>query len=438
MFDKNRIDEVLRQNGMHPDLIDLDAELEKYKKEMLDGLRVQGGSSLLMLPTFIATSDGVPREQSAIVIDAGGTNLRIGRILFDADGEIVIEHFDKYDMPGTRHRITKEQMFDEIASHVKPLLRGQDRIGFCFSFVFESLPDHDGIIEAMSKEVDVTGVGGAHACAELEAALLRSGAPDNGRRYVMINDTVATLLGAKAVHTDVDYSSYAGLILGTGMNACYIEKTKNIQKLTESVFANDNMVVNMEAGIYTGLAQGTVDRQVDDASQFPGDHMYEKMISGGYFGDVLFGTFKLVCDAGLLSEASATALMRLGTVSLKTVTQYIEGRGGEDNIYERLARQNEEDRKTMDYVLDRLYERCAKMVVIMLCGIAEQADAGRDAARPFCVCAEGTTFYRSPLLTKHLDILMETYVTNQKHRHLHMVQTDDATLIGTALAALTN
>lgn len=436
MFDKQRIDAVLKENGMHPDGIDLDAELAKYLGQMRDGLNKKEGSSLLMLPTYVSTADALPQGQSAIVIDAGGTNLRVGRVRFD--GGAVVEHFDQYPMPGTQKQLTKDEMFAEIAAYIKPLLRGGDKIGFCFSFVFESLPDHDGVIEAMSKEVDVTGVGGVHACAELEAALVRAGATDDGRSYVMINDTVATLLGAQAVHTDISYCSFAGLILGTGVNACYIEKTANIGKLAPGSYTDDSMVVNMEAGVYTGLKQGTIDKQVDTASQYPGDHIYEKMISGGYFGRVLHGTLMLLSGQGLFSPAFADAVAPLGKVSLKEITRYIEGKAGDDNIYAQLARQNDDDRQTMDYVLDCLYERCAKMVTVLLCAIAEQTNSGADSAHPLCVCAEGTTFYRSPLLTKHLDALMRDYVQGQKGRTISIVRTDDATLTGTALAALTN
>lgn len=438
MFEKQRINTVLKEHGMHPGCIDLDAELETYKQEMRDGLAKKDGSSLMMLPTYVGTFDSLPKDESAIVIDAGGTNLRVGRVRFGKDGGISVERVDRYAMPGTEKSITKEEMFSEIAGHVLPLLQGGDRIGFCFSFVFESLPNHDGIIEAMSKEVDVAGVGGAHACTELEAALVRAGAPGGGRRYVMINDTVATLLGARAVHTDIPYCSHVGMILGTGMNACYIEQTSNIGKLEPGVYAGDNMVVNMEAGIYTGLAQGTVDKQVDKASQYPGDHVYEKMISGGYFGHVLYGTFKLLWENGLFSGGFAEAMKPLRKVSLKEITRYIEGTADENNLYAQLAAKNADDRQTLDYALELLYERCAKMVVIMLCGIAGHTQSGADAAHPLCVCAEGTTFYRSPLLTKYLDILMRDYVAGQHGRHIRIVSTDDATLTGTALAALTN
>lgn len=438
MFDKQRVDAVLAQHGMHPDGIVLDAELEKYKKEMQAGLAQKDGSSLMMLPTYIGTTETLPAGQRAIVIDAGGTNLRIGKVRFLKEGGVQVEHFDQHAMPGSLHRITKEQMFDAIAAHVAPLLRGGDHIGFCFSFVFEPLPDHDGVIEAMSKEVQVTDVAGACACAELEAALLRHGAANGDRHYVMINDTVATLLGAKAVHTDAAYASFVGMILGTGLNACYIERTANIGKLAPGVYTEPNMVINMESGIYTGIAQGAVDREVDSRSKYPGDHVFEKMISGGYFGDVLFGTLKLLCGAGVFSADCEATLMRLGTVSLKTVTTYIKGEAGEDNIYQRIATQDPEDGKTLEYVLDLMYLRCAKLVTVMLCGIAEQADVGNEAAHPLCVCAEGTTFYRSPLLTKHLDILLREYVAERRGRYIKIVRTDDATLIGTALAALTN
>jgi hexokinase len=437
MFDKDKIDGILTQNGMHPNCIVMADEIDKYLISMRHGLNHPVKNSLLMLPTYVGVSDNLPLGQSAIAIDAGGTNLRVARVVFEASGHIAVQDLNSYPMPGSRCRVSKFGMFDEIAEKVRPLLTGDDKIGFCFSFVFQSTPDRDAIIEAMSKEVLVTDIGGAHACAELEAALLRQGATGT-RRYAILNDTVAALLGGKAAHADQGFDSYVGMIFGTGFNACYIEQTRNIGKVQAGSYAADRMIVNMEAGVYNGLTQGAVDRHIDQISQRHGDHLYEKMVSGGYFGDVIYGTLKLLCEADIFSDACRDTLLRLGTVSLKTITVHIEGRGGEDNIYTRIAKANAMDGEILDYVLNLLYLRAAKMVLIMLSAIATQIGAGQNPAHPLCICAEGTTFYKSPLLTRHLETLQREFMEKERGVYLKYVHTDDATLVGTALAALTD
>lgn len=39
-----------------------------------------------------------------------------------------------------------------------------------------------------------------------------------------------------------------GVILGTGTNACYIEKSDQIKKLPSSVIGDSGMIINMEWG----------------------------------------------------------------------------------------------------------------------------------------------------------------------------------------------
>ncbi len=438
MFDAKRVGDFLLQNGMHPACVDLDVELGKFKAEMVAGLEKAGGSSLLMLPTYIDAAGEVPVEESAIVIDAGGTNLRVALVRFDDKRAPVTEYYEKYAMPGSTAPVTKEEMFDQIAAYVAPIIKESTRIGFCFSYVFESTPRRDGVMHAMCKEVTVTGIDGALACEELEAAFQRRGA-EGTRRYVMLNDTVATQLGAKAVHGDAGCSGYVGFILGTGLNTCYTEQVEQIKKLPPCDYSSKTMIVNMESGVYTGFAQGAVEKKIDARSQYPGDHMYEKMLSGGYFGDIVCETLKLACAEGLFHAAFCDAIGGLDTVNLREITEYIlQKEVLQDNFYEHFAAQNEDDRQTLNLILELLYERVAKLLTVMFCAIAEDTDTGADAACPLRICAEGTTYYRSPLLLKYLNGLLENYAKGERGRYIEMVQTKNATLVGTALAALIN
>lgn len=46
----------------------------------------------------------------------------------------------------------------------------------------------------------------------------------------------------------VDPKCEMGVILGTGTNACYIEKSDQIKKLPSSVIGDSGMIINMEWG----------------------------------------------------------------------------------------------------------------------------------------------------------------------------------------------
>lgn len=44
------------------------------------------------------------------------------------------------------------------------------------------------------------------------------------------------------------------------------------------------MIVNMEAGIHVGFPMARPTGCWDASSEIPGDHMFEKMVSGAYLG----------------------------------------------------------------------------------------------------------------------------------------------------------
>ena len=74
-------EEFLLQTGMHPDLIDLQRQTSLFRREMQRGL-AGDSSSLPMLPTYLTTDGVLPADKPVLVIDAGGTNLRLARVTF--------------------------------------------------------------------------------------------------------------------------------------------------------------------------------------------------------------------------------------------------------------------------------------------------------------------------------------------------------------------
>jgi len=426
------LEELFLQTGMHPDCVDLDRETDRMLGQMREGLAKDRGSSLLMLPTYISAEGELPRNESAVVIDAGGTNLRCALVTFDENRSPKIDAFRNYPMPGSAGAITSDELFDTIASYTDELVKECPRAGFCFSYVFDATPQRDGRIAALCKEVTAAGIEGKYACAELEKAYLRRGIAGE-RRYTMLNDTVAALLGAKARHGTDGCDSYAGFILGTGMNACYVEQTDSIPKISGEGVGTPSMIVNMEAGVYTGFRQSEAERAVDANSQIPGDHMFEKMVSGGYFGSVLAETLRLVVRAGLLPETFA----KEKSVDLRELTAYILHKDPQANRYEALAGDTG-NREVFDRILDLSYARAAKLITVLFTSVALRSGFGSDRGRPLRIAAEGTTWYKSPLLLKWMDEYMVSYSAKQKGKYLEVVRTDDATLIGSALAALLN
>lgn len=90
-----------------------------------------------------------------------------------------------------------------------------------------------------------------------------------------------------------DSSTRIGVILGTGTNAAYVERVKNL-KTTHGLPLDDVVVINTEWGGFGSGQPGTlpltqVDVDIDRASPNPGEQWFEKLIVGFFVVACLHG-----------------------------------------------------------------------------------------------------------------------------------------------------
>jgi hexokinase len=55
-----------------------------------------------------------------------------------------------------------------------------------------------------------------------------------------------------------------------------------------------------------------------------------------------------------------------------------------------------------------------------------------------CIVAEGTVFYGLKSLKARVEYYLKEYLKDKKHRYYEIVNVENATLIGAAIAGLTN
>lgn len=426
-MDRNGIDRILEELGMHPDCYVLEDCARNFRAAMERGLSGDR-SGMMMLPTFLSADGQVPLGEKVLVLDAGGTNLRRAVASFDERGNIVLEHFQRRPMPGTRGEVGVPEFFDEIAEFLLPVLPESDRISFCFSYATTALPNGDGRLHHFCKEVYVRDSAGIEVCAELQKALARKGVGE-GKHCVLLNDSVAALLGGKAA-SQQDFDSYLGYVYGTGTNCCYVEETSNISG-TDG-YAGHSMIVNMESGIHATFPQGEADRLVDEESEFPGDHLFEKMMSGAYLGRLMTVTAQCCARKGIFTEAGAAEIMAADSFDLKDVGDLWAG-GAMPGLT--LV---EEDQQALRQIADRLYERAAKLVAVTIGCVLCWTNTGRDAKRPVCISIEGTTFRKSAAIRRHFFRYEAEYLNRELGVFITLLEREDTTLAGTAVAGLLN
>lgn len=427
-----KVDDFLHQYQMHPSLTDVDACTQAFYQDIHRGLQGQDDAWMLMLPTYLTVADNIPQEEPVIVIDAGGTNFRIGLVTMTADGP-KIEDLTVSPMPGSSQAITWTQFVEQVAQAILPFTNRSRRVGLCFSYASESLPNQDGRVIKFTKQVVITDSENQELGRDISASLAEKGVPGVG--FVVLNDTVAALLGGIASLKDETLDGHIGLIYGTGVNTCYAQSTDALATVT-TPWPYENMIINMESAQFEGGVMGTFDKRLDDASLDPGMCLYEKMVSGRYAGEVVYYTLLQAAQDGLFSPHFAQVIQGLDTLPMVEADRFVRMPYGDGLLAQ--ACQTEADREGLYLIIDRIVERAARLVCANLASILLQTGTGKLAHRPACIVAEGSSFHKGYLFRGKLERLCQDYVTDQLGLHLVFRQVEDANLLGTAAAALLN
>jgi hexokinase len=359
-------------------------------------------------------------------------------IHFDENKRLVTEDFKNYPMPGSKGEISKEEFFETMADYIQPVLHRSSKISFCFSYPAEIMPDKDGKLIKFSKEVKVRDVKGALLGKNLIKVFEKRGFT-SGKSIIVLNDTVATLLAGKAASPERVFDGYIGFILGTGTNICYAEKCENITKAPELAVKDGSILINMESGGYSKVPRGQIDMEFDNDTVNPGDHVFEKTISGAYQGGLMLAVIRKAVHEGLFSAGAAERLNNIKELASKEIDDFLYYPYG-DNVLGKcfLKSDGNDDRVTLFLLIDNIFERIAKFVTFSLTAVIEKTGRGTDPLKPVCITADGSTFYKSKLFRGKLDYYIKTYTNEKKGIYCEFVKVDNGTLIGTAIAGLLN
>ena len=433
---RSKVADFLKKNEMDHEDIDIEKYINIFIEEMRNGLAGQD-SSLEMIPTYIEIGKEVPINEPVIAIDAGGANFRVATVYFNDRKKPVIENLKKYQMPGTKGKINHQKFFQVMAGYLKEVVKKSSNIGFCFSYAAEILPNKDGKVIRLAKELEVEGIEGQMVGENLLTAIKTLGYTTN-KHVVILNDTVTALLAGISSFPDRTFDSYVGFILGAGTNTCYIEQNKNIIK-NKDLDPARSQIINVESGGFGKGPLSVIDRQFDKSTENPGEGTFEKMISGAYFGPMGLKTIQVAAEDGLFSSQAAKELEKIEQISTEDISDFMYYPNAERNpLSSAFNGGSGEDLITLYYLIDKLVERAAKLTAINLSSVVIKSGKGTNPCFPVCIVAEGTTFYRLKSLKTRVEFYMKTYLENQKNLYYEIVDIENATLIGAAIAGLTN
>ncbi len=386
---KERAQQFLEKHKLLAEAIDADAVIHEFISEMDKGL-ADRDSSLKMIPTYVTIDQPVPAGQPVIVMDAGGTNLRVATLTFAADGSYTVANFHKAPMPGTKEVVkTKEEFFDLLADFLEPVIDDSDRIGFCFSYPARITPDCDGVLIEWTKGIQAKEVEGESIGKGLIDALTKRGKP--GKRIVILNDTIATLLAGKSIGGPRQYDSYLGVIEGTGSNTAYVEQNQNVPKLAD--MNTGAMAINLESGGFGKCPRTDIDVAFDATTGSAGKQKFEKMISGGYLGGVGLYAMKAAAAEGLFSAAASAQIGGWAKLETKDMDDFLWN-PHRPNVFNTPAF-GSDDRELVLCIAAAVIRRAALLLAINVAAPVVKSGKGTTPLHPVGVVMDGSTYYKT-------------------------------------------
>ncbi|RWS24790.1 hexokinase-like protein, partial [Leptotrombidium deliense] len=234
-----------------------------------------------MYPTYVhamPNNNTNYEEGKFLALDLGGTNFRVLLVeLIDDDLEMRSE---LYPLPEEMMHEDGEKLFDYIANCLAEFMeqRGvKDKklaLGFTFSFPLQQKGLNKAILTKWTKGFKCPGVEGEDVVELLRQAIHRRNDIDVEVEAI-VNDTTGTLMSCAYQIRDCR----VGLVIGTGTNACYVEKTEQISDYFPdndiTVLNPNQVIINTELGAFgengvLDFIRTPWDQTVDNNSKNPG------------------------------------------------------------------------------------------------------------------------------------------------------------------------
>ncbi|KAH8383528.1 hypothetical protein KR009_009152, partial [Drosophila setifemur] len=269
--------------------------VERMAKEIKMGL-AKDTHPRSVIKCFVSYVQDLPTGKERgkyLALDLGGSNFRVLLVTLSSDMEPEIVS-QSYIFPNTLMTGPGYQLFDFIADCLAKFCVEQSvqneilPLGFTFSFPLHQHGLASGILVAWTKGFSCEGVVGRNVVELLQEAIERR-ADLKINCVAIINDTVGTLMSC-AFH---NRNCRIGLIVGTGTNACYVEKTVNAECYEYyQTSPKQSMIINCEWGAFGDngvleFARTEYDKIVDKFTPNPGRQTFEKCISGMYMGELV-------------------------------------------------------------------------------------------------------------------------------------------------------
>ncbi|RWS11752.1 hexokinase-1-like protein [Dinothrombium tinctorium] len=422
-----------------------DEQLMEVKSRMLKefekGLRDEKHAIIKMLITYVRDIPTGKEIGSYLALDLGGTHFRV--LLVNLNGEKTTIIGEKYKIPKNIMTAHGSKLFAYIADCIydfiekKKIRQKRIALGFTFSFPCYQYGLTTCKLVRWTKGFDCPGVEGEDACRLLREAIYEKHSQTETFIDVVaiINDTTGTLVSC--AHTNKDCC--VALIVGTGCNACYMEKLENIEKWTGNYTEPKQVIINTEWGAFgeqNGLdfIESEWDKILDKKSINPGKQLFEKKLSGMYLGEIARLVLKTICEQKLIFNGNLPLILS-GSEEFKTkYVSLIDSIDDGESLLRTMkdifsdVDVDKTDMQIIRMVTSRVSTRAAYLTACGCSAILEKMK------RKFCVIGyDGAVICKHPkfksIMTKKIEELTD------KNWKFELMKSEDGSGVGAALVA---
>lgn len=436
----NKIMETVK--GLILDQNQIQAITEIFHNEMKLAL-AEKQSSLQMENTYIPELPDGTEEGVFLALDLGGTNFRVILLEFK-EGNVIREEFQHYHISDELRLGCGIELFDFLAECLiefvkqKHLTNERIPLGFTFSFPMKQHSLQSASLITWTKSFNCAGVANVDVVQLLRDSLHRLG-QHNIEVLAIINDTTGTLIqGAR-----LDHKTRIGMIIGTGSNACYMERADRVKHWETERHGEQNVIIDIEWGAFgdngaLDFIKTPFDVELDANSLLATSFTFEKYLGGKYLGELLrIVMFDLVKMKLLLPNAPMSlfpapwkfpsdniSFIEHDSVELSTTkTQYILNRIG----YKYNIDYTEEDIQIIKYLAGLISNRAARLVAICTSVLLS-----RMSDNDITIAIDGSVYKHHPRLKKWIEIFTRELIPT---KNFHLMLTEDGSGKGAALAA---
>ncbi|KAG5671718.1 hypothetical protein PVAND_001898 [Polypedilum vanderplanki] len=349
----------------------------KFEREIKKGLSKahHDESEVKCFVTYVQNLPMGTEKGKFLALDLGGTNFRV--LLIILKGEEDYEFKSKiFAIPQSLMVGSGRDLFDHIAQCLAEFIKDMNiqneilPLGFTFSFPCQQKGLTTGTLIKWTKGFNCSDVVEKNVVELLEEAIQRR----NDIKILIcaiLNDTTGTLMSCAWKYQDCKI----GVIIGTGSNACYVEKVRYAEWFDKpGKFDDESVIINTEFGAFGDKGslddiRTCFDIEVDKNSINPSNQLFEKMISGMYMGELVRLVIVKLASKGLIFN---------GKISKKFMqretffTKYISEIEHEENnvfhatkeiLYELdIENPTEEDCRIVRYCCELISKRAAQLV----------------------------------------------------------------------------